>query len=160
MTGVLDDRRVGLALASRTHVGGRLVARTPYGVVTRVDGAPRLADSVGGEYTDGWSGGQTTYTRFTGPPKKSALRVTISRAAWTGRDRPGKVAIDVAPLGGQPFAERLTEIHAGQTTSLDVPVPPPPFTAIVRIYPTFSPAEFGGTDTRQLGAVLGFHYAG
>jgi hypothetical protein len=160
VTGALDERRVDYALASRARLAGTPVARTAYGVVSRVDAAPSVAEVVGGEYTDGWSGGQTTYTRFAGAPRNAVLHVTISRAAWTGRDKPGKVSVDVSPLGGQPFSERVTTIHAGQTTFLDVPVPPPPFTAIVRIAPTFSPAEFGGTDTRQLGAILSFDYRG
>jgi hypothetical protein len=42
--------------------------------------------------------------------------------------------------------------------TVDVPVPPPPFEAIVRVTPTFSPSEFGSSDPRQLGAVLGFRY--
>jgi hypothetical protein len=37
-------------------------------------------------------------------------------------------------------------------------VPPPPFQIAMTIQPTFSPAEFGATDSRQLGAQITFKY--
>jgi hypothetical protein len=49
-------------------------------------------------------------------------------------------------------------IHAGQQRTLDLRAPPAPFEARVTVSPTFSPADFGQGDTRQLGAQLGFDF--
>jgi len=159
-TGALGSRRVGLALASAlaTGIGGSLVGRTPYGSVLRLDGPPRAAEVVVGRYTDGWSGGETTYRRFAGSAGESTLTVTASRRLWAGADKPGRVVVDVTTASGAAFSERVARIHAGREVRLVLPVPAPPFQAIVRITPTFSPAELGGSDPRQLGAVLTFAY--
>jgi hypothetical protein len=157
-TGVLDDRSTEYALGAVPLVG-KPVATIPLGTVSRVDGPVRAAELVSGLYPDGWSGFQTIYTRLAGPPRESTVDVTVSRKNWTGPDKPSQVSADAAPIGGQPFAERVTTIHGGETTTLRVPVPPPPFQVVVRFSPTFSPAELGaGSDTRQLGAMLSFAY--
>jgi hypothetical protein len=157
-TGVLDERSTEYALGAVPIVGEQ-VATIPLGTVSRVNGPLRAAELVSGLYPDGWSGFQTTYTRLAGPKRNSTLAITVSRKTWTGPDKPAQVSADAAPIGGQPFAERVTTIHGGETTTLRVPVPPPPFQVTVRVSPTFSPAELGaGSDTRQLGALLTFAY--
>ena len=161
-TGAIGPRRVGLALTSALagRVGGEVVARTPYGSVLRVDGPARASEVVIGRYSDGWSGGETTYRRFSGPARESKLTVTASRELWTGADRPSRVIVDVTDERGNPFSERFAELHTHEAVNLELPTPPPPFQAIVRITPTFSPADLGGSDSRQLGAVLTFAYDG
>jgi hypothetical protein len=161
-TGVLSPQSAEFVLVSGLAgaIGGQAVARTQYGTILRVNGPPRVTEAISGRYSDGWSGGETTYRRFFGPPSESTLTVTASRSGWTGPDKPARVVVDVATSSGVPFSERVVEIHSKETHTLVVPVPPPPFTAIVRIAPTFSPAEFGGSDPRQLGAVLTFAYLG
>ena len=157
-TGVLDPRRAELAL-SGIELTGTEIARIPLGTITRAGGPMRAAEVIEGRYPDGWSGFETTYTRFAGPQRNSTLEITVSRATWTGPDKPAQVIADAVPLGGEPFAERTTSIRAGQQTALSVPVPPPPFRVTVHVTPTFSPAELSGTgDVRQLGAVLTFTY--
>jgi hypothetical protein len=49
-------------------------------------------------------------------------------------------------------------IHSGQDRKLEIPVPAPPFQVALTVQPTFSPSEFGATDTRQLGAQITFTY--
>jgi len=161
-TGVLPVGPLGLTLTSAlaTAVGGDVVARTPYGSVLRMAGPPRAAEVVVGRYSDGWSGGETTYRRFLGPPHESRLVVTASRELWSGPDRPARVIVDVTDARGNPFSERFTRIHARKKVRLRLPVPPPPFQAIVRVTPTFSPAKLGGSDPRKLGAVVSFAYKG
>jgi len=161
-TGALGDERFGLALTSAlaTSVAGDVVARTPYGSILRLDGRARAQEVVVGRYQDGWSGGETTYRRFAGPARESKLVVTASRELWSGPDRPARVIVDLTDAHGNPFAERFARLRARKAVRLELPAPPPPFQAIVRVTPTFSPAQFGGSDPRQLGAVLTFAYAG
>ena len=100
------------------------------------------------------------------------IRVVASRAAWGGEDVPGNVTIRVSPIRwegphdfsdgkmveGTPFAlERLT-IHTRQIVEYLIPVPGPPFVVDVTVEPTFSPADFGLGDSRQLGIQPSFEY--
>ena len=161
-SGSLTRRRFGLVLTSALapSVIGDVVARTPYGSVLRLNGPPRAQEVVLGRYRDGWSGGETTYRRFGGPPRESTLIVTASRELWSGPHVPGRVIVDVIDARGNPFSERAAPVRPKAPVRLEVPTPPPPFQAIVRVAPTFSPADFGGSDARQLGAVLSFAYEG
>ncbi len=61
-------------------------------------------------------------------------------------------------MGGAPFAERVLSIGSGETHVVRLPVPAPPFDVKVAIGPTFSPADYGSTDDRNLGAQLAFDY--
>jgi hypothetical protein len=64
--------------------------------------------------------------------------------------------IDGAPTLGRPTATREWTVHSGQTRTFDLPVPRAPFRVEVRVSPTFSPAQYGQGDTRQLGVQLAF----
>jgi hypothetical protein len=68
------------------------------------------------------------------------------------------VVIDASPINGPAFSERILHIDSGQEHVVDVPVPVPPFQVKVAIGPLFSPADYGGGDTRKLGAQLSFRY--
>jgi hypothetical protein len=93
-----------------------------------------------------------------------AVRVTVSRAGWNGPDKPGDVRIRVGRIntkgaGFQPGAtpvEQTWVIHSGAARTFVVPAARPPFRVEVRIAPTFSPAEYGLPDPRQLGAQVNF----
>jgi hypothetical protein len=118
---------------------------------------PRIASLVSGVYADGWMGADAVYARYTSPPGRSTLGVTLSRSSWTGKDVPGRVRIDVVRRP-RVLVTRRTVIHAGQERRVSFAVPRAPFQVRVHIEPTFSPAQFGGVDTRQLGARVAFVY--
>jgi hypothetical protein len=156
-TGLVPDSGNDLALLHGTGVvGSKEIARSAVGVLVR----PPLgvAETIEGLFPDGWSGDHATYRRFTGPPKPGTVRVVISRLNWGGQDRPADVRIDSEPLNGASTQAAHIVIHAGKEYKLDIPVPPPPFQIAMTIQPTFAPAEFGATDTRQLGAQISFTY--
>jgi len=85
--------------------------------------------------------------------------VTLARTAWTGKDVPGRVRIELAPLGGgKPLELRTWVIHSGASRTFTLPAPRRRFQVTVHIEPTFSPSQFGLPDTRQLGAQVSFAY--
>ena len=93
------------------------------------------------------------------------MRVTLSREAWGGPDKPGKVTIRYGRPAlkdglvglASPKTVRWT-IHSLGTKTFDLPVESLPVRVEVTIDPTFSPAEYGYADTRGLGAKPTFEY--
>jgi hypothetical protein len=158
-SGTLAAGRFGDVLATRINVAGTPIATTSLGPVLAVGGPLALGASVSGLYPDGWSGREITYTQFSGAKRVGFVDVTLSRAVWTGPDKPGNIVVNSLPLGSTSnYAERLGVIHSGETLTLTVKTPPPPFRVDVTIDPTFSPADYGQPDARQLGAHVSFTY--
>jgi hypothetical protein len=157
-TGLLPVSGADVVLERGVDLAGTEVARSAAGVLLRGAAPLQLAETTEGLYADGWSGAYTTYRRFTGPSRPGSVLVTVSRAAWGGPDRPGGVSILTGPLDGNATTKAHVVIHAGRERKVAVPVPAPPFQVVVSVNPTFSPADFGSSDTRQLGAQLRFAY--
>jgi hypothetical protein len=154
---VLTDPNLGIV--------GEVVARPGPLALVRVRPPLRIASSVDGLYADGWSGPQAGLTQYEPLPGGARrMQVRVSRAGWTGADVPGRVTIAAGPLRqtdgtptlGEPTATREWTVHSGQTRTFDLPVPSAPFRVEVRVSPTFSPAQFGQGDTRELGVQLAF----
>jgi hypothetical protein len=120
---------------------------------------PRIANSSSGIYGDGWMSSDATYTNFASG-RRGHVAVILSRAAWRGPDVPGHVKVTLARRSGssvgKPLATRAFVIHSGKTRKLVLPAPAGPYTVSVHIAPTFSPSQFGQSDTRQLGATVYF----
>jgi hypothetical protein len=144
-------------LARGVQLGGTEIARSRAGTLMRTPLPVQLAQTLDGMYPDGWSTGYVTYRRFAGNGPGHVV-VTVSRAGWTGTDRPGHVSVFVGKLGENATTSATDVIHSGQTHELTVDVPAPPFEVVVSTTPTFSPSQFGASDTRQLGAELKFAY--
>jgi hypothetical protein len=139
--------------SSGTHLAGRLVAQHGPFSLYQLRLPPRIATSVGGLYADGWSGPDAVYSDFA-PAHRGRVRVIVSRAAWGGGDVPGHVTVSVTPAVApdpKPFV-----IHRLRTRTVVVPTPARAFQIRVHVDPTFSPAQFGYGDTRQLGAKVSF----
>jgi hypothetical protein len=108
-------------------------------------------------------GGTAAYVQYVGA-RRGQVEVTLSRTSWSGPDVPGHAVVRIGPLVVQDgtatiakvTAERTATIHARQSRTVTLPTPPPPFRVEVSISPTFSPAQFGLGDTRQLGAQVSF----
>lgn len=155
------------------ELDGQVVARPPRSgrwTVYRLRGPLRLAHARTGVYADGWMGAESAYNQYATPGgRRGYLLVDVSRAAWRGPDKPGRVTIAIGPLVkgkdkqphlGRVTAQRRLVIHSGMARRLVLPTPPPPFRAEVRVTPTFSPADYpGSSDRRRLGAQVGFSFA-
>lgn len=135
-------------------------------VLYAVDDPLLVERTIGGVFADGWMGPDATYDRYSGGA--GTLTVSLSREAWGGQDKPGRVVIEVGPIakgaGNLPTIERVTAkrtwtINSRSRRTFRLPTPRAPFRARVHIEPTFSPADYGQGDTRQLGAQVAFGFA-
>jgi hypothetical protein len=154
---VLADPALGIA--------GDVVAKPGLLGLIRVDPPLRVGSSTNGIYPDGWSSSAAGLTQYAPlPPGKRTVRVRVSREGWTGQDVPSRVTIAAGPLkltDKGPALSRTTSsagwvIHSGLTRTFELRVPPAPFRIEVKVAPTFSPAQYGQADARQLGAQLAF----
>ncbi|MEX0674553.1 MAG: hypothetical protein WD067_07250 [Gaiellaceae bacterium] len=155
---------------------GRLVYETGRWRLYRVERPLRLRSETTGLYEDGWSGPKASYLHFGEAGREGVLEVVVSRANWTGPDKPGKVTLRVGSLVPQPLetianpcrggtcVEQLPRLgrlydsgtwtaHSGQEQRFRFRVTTP-FKLEVTVDPTFSPHEFGAGDARQLGVRL------
>jgi hypothetical protein len=144
---------------------GDVVATPGPLALIRIDPPARLSSAVDGVFADRWSGPQAGLSQYAPLPGGARrLRVEVSRAGWGGPDVPGRVTISAGPLrmtDAGPSLARATvtrewTVHSGLSRRFVLPVPPAPFRVEVRVAPTFSPAQFGQPDTRQLGVQLSF----
>ena len=135
----------------------------------RVDPPLRLRSSVTGIYTDGWTSESSSYTRYsTDGDRSGRIRIGISRTAWDGPDKPGRVTVKLGPIVigsdkqphvGEPAVTRRLTIHSKQEKTLLLDAPGPRFRVEVTITPTFVPQELApqqSNDRRQLGAVVSY----
>jgi hypothetical protein len=120
----------------------------------------RLASRKEGVYSDGWTGPDASYSQYWLPQSRpGTVEVTLSRVAWTGPDVPGMVTVTVGRLGARsgtpPTGRGRWLAHRGESTVLRLRTPRPPFRVSVHVAPTFSPAQLGSSDNRQLGVQFG-----
>jgi hypothetical protein len=141
---------------------GSLVAQEGRLALYRIETPLRFASHLGGVYADSWMGAFAAQTQYASPSRRGRIHVRVSREGWGRASPPGKVSIKVGPLvaaGGQPAvgepsASRTWTVRSGKAKSFTLPTPKSPFRLEVRITPTFSPADYGEADARQLGAQL------
>jgi hypothetical protein len=159
-------------------VAGTVVGRYGRWTVYRTRGPLRLAHGETGLFSDGWTGcsgepcpvATAAYSRYTTPGGRPGYAVVaVSRAAANGAPiKPGKVVIrlgylvkgsDRQPGLGRVTAVRRWTVRAGARKRFVIPTPRPPFRVEVSVAPTFSPADYGESDRRSLGAQVGFSFA-
>ncbi len=129
----------------------------------------RLVSAPVGIFSDGWTGDRSSYSQFSTPGGRAGYAVVrVSRGGWRGPDKPGAVTIrvgrlirgpDKQPAMGEVTAVRRWVVHSGSTRVFLVPTPPPPIRVEVEIAPTFSPADYGYSDRRELGAQVSYGFA-
>jgi len=158
---VIADRALALAARPLQTVGGVVLyaVRPPL----------RATSALEGVAPDSWMGSEAGYDRYvTRGGRPGTLTVSVSRDAWGGTDKPARVVIEVGPLepgpDGLPRIARVTArqtwtVHSLTSRTFYLPTPTPPFRAEIEIAPTFSPADYGRPDTRQLGAQVAFQFA-
>jgi hypothetical protein len=141
---------------------GRQIARQGGLVLHRINPPMRLATHLGGVFPDSWMADFAALTHYSTPIREGRLGVRISRLGWGGPSPPGKVTINIGLLGnlnGTPAISRLTAsrswtVRSGKEQSFTLPTPKAPYRLEIRVSPTFSPADYGKPDVRQLGAQI------
>jgi hypothetical protein len=145
-----------------TPLVGQELARTGAHVLYRVSPPLRIARRIEGIYGDGWMGSDAAITQYERPSRPGRLNVRLSRERWTGPSPPGQLTISVGTLAyrnGQPSIGRVTAsrswtVRSGAARRFTLPTPRSPYRLQIRAAPTFSPADYGQADTRQLGAEI------
>ena len=147
---------------SNVHVAGTLLAEQGRLALYRAHPPMRLVALLGGIYHDAWMGTDAALTHYASPPRSGRLRVRVSREGWGGPSPPGRVTMAVGPLGdlqGQPTIARVTAsrawtVRTGTARDFTLPTPKSPYRLQIHVEPTFSPADYGYGDGRQLGAQI------
>jgi 4-amino-4-deoxy-L-arabinose transferase-like glycosyltransferase len=149
------------AIAPTTvDLAGNLLAQQGRLALYRIDPPMQLASHRGGIHPDTWMGADAALTHYATPSRRGWLHVRVSREGWGGPSPPGQVSIKIGPLvarGGQPapgepIFSRTWTVRSGNAKSFILPTPKAPYRLEVHVEPTFSPANYGVPDTRQLGA--------
>jgi hypothetical protein len=119
----------------------------------------RLGSLTSGVYADGWMAGAAHFEQFAPLPAGSKrITVSVSRTVWMGGSPTSAVKVRLIARGRE-VASRRTTIRSGMARTISFPVSRAPFRVDVFVVPTFMPATYGGTDTRQLGAQVAFSLA-
>ncbi len=148
--------------ASGLALSGRVIASKPPWALYEVRKPLKLSRVVEGVYPDGWMGSFAALTEHAGTTGR--LSIGLSRKAWRGALAPARVTIAVGkPVLGadgqvtlsRPLLRRNV-VLGRQSRVLTVGVPKPPYRVEIHLEPTFSPADFGQADTRDLGAQISF----
>lgn len=148
--------------ASGLALSGRVVATKPPWVLYEVRKPLKLSRVVEGVYPDGWMGSSASLTEHSG--SSGRLKIGLSRKAWRGPLEPAKVTIVAGrPVLGadgtltipRPLVRRGFSLGR-QARTVTFAVPKPPYRVEIHLEPTFSPADFGQADTRELGAQVAF----
>jgi hypothetical protein len=159
---------VGQTVATHLHqAGGALEKWT----LVRVAPPLRLRASVVGIFSDGWTGAQNSYTRYsTAGNRAGRVRVVVSRKSWGGPDKTGHVTIRMGRItigdDKQPHVVHATrtvrfDIHSKQERTVVLDAPGPRFRIEMTIDPTFVPLQLSPqteTDARQLGAKVTYEF--
>jgi hypothetical protein len=157
---------VGKVVATHDHVAGGSLQNWR---LVKVAPPLRLRDFVTGQYADGWSGADSSYTRFSSGETNGRVRVVVSRP-WGGPDVVGHVTVKLGPIVigddkqphvGKPTTVKRFDLHANGVKTLVLPVPGAHFRVEVHVTPTFRPRELSPqteTDNRDLGAKITYTY--
>ena len=145
--------------ASGLALSGRVIAsKPPWALPDPKKAAEAVARVVEGVYPDGWMGSLAALTEHAG--SSGRLSIGLSRQAWRGPLEPAHVTIAVGrpALGadGQVTLSRQLVrrqfVLGRQLRTVTVAVPKPPYRVEIHLEPTFSPADSGQADTRELEA--------
>jgi hypothetical protein len=147
----------------RLGIAGRVVARNGQLALYRINPPARVGMTLEGVYADGWTSGAAALTQYsTRGNRPVRLRVTLSRAAWIGRDVPGQVSLRLGPVVARDGLATFASVtatgewtaHSGGSRVFKFQTPPPPYRLEFQVSPTFSPSRLGASDSRELGVQL------
>jgi len=134
--------------APGVNIEGRLLASTPRLALYQVSSPLRLADHSSGLTADGWTGADATYTRYR--PGAKVVLVNLSRPELPAP--PSRVRIEFVSRGSTP-KHRAWIARSDSEKTFRFRAPSAPFSVRIHVESTFSPAEFGLADTRELGVL-------
>jgi hypothetical protein len=134
--------------APGVDIDGRLLARTPRLALYQVLSPLRLVDRSSGLTADGWTGESATYTRY--HPGAKVVLVDLSRPGLPVP--PSRVRIELVSRGSTP-QHRAWIARSDSEKTFRFRAPSAPFSVRIHVASTFSPAQFGLADTRQLGVL-------
>jgi hypothetical protein len=146
-------------------LAGTVVERRGRFSLYRIRQPLSLRSATDGISADGWASTEAAYSRYVG--RGGHVEVRVSREAWSGPDEPSPVVITIGPQVpaeagagaiGRVTARRTWVVHSRGHRVFDLPAPPAPFRVEVHVARTFSPADYGLADTRQLGAQVTFRF--
>ena len=160
----------------RVNLIGPVVAARRGLTVRRIEHHPwRLHDTELGVSDDGWISGTSdnpvadgTYAYFGPETKPGVLSITIGRGGFCATGAPGThVTVRVGPLAlneqHAPSVARPTWIKrfalpncSQRTFTLSIA---PPLAVQVHADPTVRPSDYGVTESRELGAQVGFSFS-
>ena len=150
----------GLSLRGRP-----LIERPPL-TLYELDEPVRIQSQVTGMFGDGWTGQAASIHLYRGADESATeLDVAVGLTGWSGPDVPATVTIrigtlevgeDGAPRVGRLIREDVVELHAGDHRSVTIVAPAESLRVEILVDRTFSPADFGLGDARQLGVQLSY----
>jgi hypothetical protein len=152
--------RYAIAPTTMDLAGRVLLAQEGRLALYRIDPPLRLTTHLGGIYQDSWMSGFAALTHYSTPGRRGWLNVRVSREGWGGPSPPGKVTIKLGPLAavngqpgiGEPATSRTWTVRSGKAENFVFRTPAVPYRLELYVEPTFSPANYGVADSRQLGA--------
>ena len=153
-------------------------SKTGRWVLYKVRKPIRYAYNQTGVFNDGQTGcslapcpvARSAYNRFSTPGNRPGYAVVdVSRVSACGAPvPPAGVRVTIGKLvegaDKQPDIGHVTDVQRwtlriGSARRFVLPSPPPPFRVEVRIAPTYSPLNFGGSDQRLLGGQVGYGFS-
>jgi hypothetical protein len=151
--------------AVRMH--GALIDRRGSLRLYRINPPARVMAAPAGVEPDGWMGAESGYSVLAGKP--GTLTVTLSRQSFcpdTDVSARAVVELGVLEIGadkhaslGRVLQREIVRVRSCQpTTVVRMRTPRPPFQVRVTIDPTFRPSDYGSSDPRNLGAVVGYAF--
>lgn len=149
--------------APSVDIAGRLVRSTGRFALYRVQAPLRLRSRVEGLFADGWIGADAAYSRFVSG--RGPIEMEISHQSFGTSSLPATVTIVAGPLrvdaAGKPSIRRVTvrrvlRLEGPESRRVELRSLRAPFRVEVHVEPTVSPAQFGLSDARQLGAQVSF----
>jgi hypothetical protein len=145
---------------------GRVVARRRGLRLYRIHGPLRLSEAASFVYPDGWMAGYAKWAKFAGRRPGTAV-VTLSRLGFCADAPVGHALVRVSDLvigedrheaPGRVRASKRVLVPNCKAVTVRLPSGRPPFLVDVRISPTFRLSDYGISDSREVGAVVGFGY--
>lgn len=151
------------------ELAGQVIAKPGnFLALYRVEHPLRLARTVSGLYSDGWTAGDMALIQYTTPGQRGGrlalrlLRPTLVRPGLVGPARATlelgrlRIGADGASETGGRVVKRSIRLAENRPVVLTLPAPKPPFLFKLHVTPPFSPVDIGLGDTRQLGIQLSF----
>ncbi len=150
------------------HMIGKVVTRWKGLALTRLRSHPwRLKEAVYGLSGDGWTGSDARYAYFGPERSPGILSVDVGRVAFCVKTAPNAhVLVRVGPVAldrqRQPFVRRVSAVRTvvvpnctERTLRFRVR---PPVAVKLDVSHLVRPADYGGSDARELGVQAGFSF--